>query len=266
MLKKLLKYDLRANMKIFLLIWPAMLLFTGLQRLLLCLKETGRMSEFLAASLTGIVILGLFAAVILCFVVCVIRFYSGLLRREGYLMFTLPVKPWQLLLSKLLSAMLTLAITAILAYVCSAIVLSGLDACVWDTMFNFSRILDQPLHAWTLVLAALCLLATLANTILRVYFVSCLGHLCRRARIFFSILFYYLIGILTQILITIASLLLTSVNTPIWLFRLGALMGGMSFNQVACLMLGSFLLCGIVIGCVYFFVSEVILRKRLNLE
>ena len=29
MMSKLLKYDLRANMKIFILIWPAMLLFAG---------------------------------------------------------------------------------------------------------------------------------------------------------------------------------------------------------------------------------------------
>ena len=41
MLSKLLKYDLRANIKIFLFIWPAMLAVAGLQRLLLGLGHPG---------------------------------------------------------------------------------------------------------------------------------------------------------------------------------------------------------------------------------
>ena len=265
MLRKLLKYDLRANMKLYLFIWPAMLLLAGLQRLLLELPVTGFLSHFLMSLLTGLMVLALIAMVVLCFVICVIRFYSGLLRREGYLMFTLPVKPWQLLLSKLLAAMLTLIPTCIFAYFGIALILSGTTDGVWNTMFNFSQILDQPLSAGTLILAGLTVLATVANMILRVYFVSCLGHLFRRARIFLSILFYYLIGVLMQI----ASMMtLVSVNYEPNTFvnSVFTWVETLSFNGAMSAFLGTILLINVAIGCVYFFVSEVILRKRLNLE
>lgn len=265
MLRKLLKYDLRANMKLYLFIWPAMLLLAGLQRLLLELPVTGFLSHFLMSLLTGLMVLALIAMVVLCFVICVIRFYSGLLRREGYLMFTLPVKPWQLLLSKLLAAMLTLIPTCIFAYFGIALILSGTTDGVWNTMFNFSQILDQPLSAGTLILAGLTVLATVANMILRVYFVSCLGHLFRRARIFLSILFYYLIGVLMQIT---SMLTLVSVNYEPNTFvnSVFTWVETLSFNGAMSAFLGTILLINVAIGCVYFFVSEVILRKRLNLE
>ena len=265
MLRKLLKYDLRANMKLYLFIWPAMLLLAGLQRLLLELPVTGFLGHFLMSLLTGLMVLALIAMAVLCFVICVIRFYSGLLRREGYLMFTLPVKPWLLLLSKLLAAMLTLIPTCIFAYFGIALILSGTTDGVWNTMFNFSQILDQPLSAGTLILAGLTVLAAVANMILRVYFVSCLGHLFRRARIFLSILFYYLIGVLMQI----ASMLtLVSVNYEPNTFvnSVFTWVESLSFNGAMSAFLGTILLINVAIGCVYFFVSEVILRKRLNLE
>lgn len=265
MLRKLLKYDLRANMKLYLFIWPAMLLLAGLQRLLLELPVTGFLSHFLMSLLTGLMVLALIAMVVLCFVICVIRFYSGLLRREGYLMFTLPVKPWQLLVSKLLAAMVTLIPTCIFAYFGIALILSGTMNGIWNTMFNFSQILDQPLSAGTLILAGLTVLAAVANMILRVYFVSCLGHLFRRARIFLSILFYYLIGVLMQIT---SMLTLVSVNYEPNTFvnSVFTWVESLSFNGAMSAFLGTILLINVAIGCVYFFVSEVILRKRLNLE
>lgn len=265
MLRKLLKYDLRANMKLYLFIWPAMLLLAGLQRLLLELPVTGFLGHFLMSLLTGLMVLALIAMAVLCFVICVIRFYSGLLRREGYLMFTLPVKPWLLLLSKLLAAMLTLIPTCIFAYFGIALILSGTTDGVWNTMFNFSQILDQPLSAGTLILAGLTVLAAVANMILRVYFVSCLGHLFRRARIFLSILFYYLIGVLMQIA---SMMMLVSVNYEPNTFvnSVFTWVESLSFNGAMSAFLGTILLINVAIGCVYFFVSEVILRKRLNLE
>ncbi len=139
MLRKLLKYDLRANMKLYLFIWPAMLLLAGLQRLLLELPVTGFLGHFLMSLLTGLMVLALIAMAVLCFVICVIRFYSGLLRREGYLMFTLPVKPWQLLVSKLVAAMVTIIPSCIFAYFGSALILSGTTNDVWSTMFNFKE-------------------------------------------------------------------------------------------------------------------------------
>lgn len=40
------------------------------------------------------------ALFVLTMIVIIQRFYKGLLCDEGYLMFTLPVKPWQLIATK----------------------------------------------------------------------------------------------------------------------------------------------------------------------
>lgn len=264
MMSKLLKYDLRANMKIFILIWPAMLLFAGLQRLLLNFHYEGALASALITLLTTLMVLSMLAAFTLCFVICIIRFYSGLLRREGYLMFTLPVKPWQLLLSKFLTALFTLAVTAVLSYGGIALMFSGTTE-VQQLLHGIKEFFGA-LSFGPALLFVLLMLAALANMILRVYFVSCLGHLFRRMRIFFSILFYYIISILIQVAAMVAIMGIAILPADSWLCSLAQWFGTLGANSALSLVFGGLLLLNIVAGCVYFFVSEVILRKRLNLD
>lgn len=264
MMSKLLKNDLRANMKIFILIWPAMLLFAGLQRLLLNFHYEGALASALITLLTTLMVLSMLAAFTLCFVICIIRFYSGLLRREGYLMFTLPVKPWQLLLSKFLTALFTLAVTAVLSYGGIALMFSGTTG-VQQLLHGIKEFFSA-LSFGPALLFVLLMLAALANMILRVYFVSCLGHLFRRMRIFFSILFYYIITILIQVAAMVAIMGIAILPANSWLCSLAQWFGTLGANSALSLVFGGLLLLNIVAGCVYFFVSEVILRKRLNLD
>ena len=264
MMSKLLKYDLRANMKIFIIIWPAMLLFAGLQRLLLNFHYEGALASALITLLTTLMVLSMLAAFTLCFVICIIRFYSGLLRREGYLMFTLPVKPWQLLLSKFLTALFTLAVTAVLSYGGIALMFSGTTG-VQQLLHGIKEFFGA-LSFGPALLFVLLMLAALANMILRVYFVSCLGHLFRRMRIFFSILFYYIISILIQVAAMVAIMGIAILPADSWLCSLAQWFGTLGANSALSLVFGGLLLLNIVAGCVYFFVSEVILRKRLNLD
>ena len=264
MMRKLLKYDLRANIKLFLFIWPAMLLFAGLQRLLLNFHYEGALASALITLLTTLMVLSMLAAFTLCFVICIIRFYSGLLRREGYLMFTLPVKPWQLLLSKFLTALFTLAVTAVLSYGGIALMFSGTTG--GQQLLHGIKEFFGALSFGPALLFVFLMLAALANMILRVYFVSCLGHLFRRMRIFFSILFYYIITILIQVAAMVAIMGIAILPADSWLCSLAQWFGTLGANSALSLVFGGLLLLNIVAGCVYFFVSEVILRKRLNLD
>ena len=116
-LSKLLKYDLRANLKIFLFIWPAILVFGLLERVALMAELPSKISAIFVNLTTVLFVLAVIAACVFALVISVIRFYSGLLRDEGYLMFTLPVRPWQLVLSKLLTALLTLVVTGLVSFV-----------------------------------------------------------------------------------------------------------------------------------------------------
>ena len=54
------------------------------------------------------------AVVVLAIVFIIQRFYNGLLKDEGYLMFTLPVKTWQLIKAKGLTALIVTVISGVI--------------------------------------------------------------------------------------------------------------------------------------------------------
>ena len=239
MLKKLLKYDFRANLKIFLFIWPAIIVFALLERVVIYLDSDAKAVTVLINLTTSLYALAIVAACIFALVVSVTRFYSGLLKDEGYLMFTLPVRPWQLILSKFLTAFATCAITITLS------------------VFSLSLIAKDPLGTLRDLFYSDSSFMTTGNLIL------CIGHLARSKRVLFSVLFYYGLNVLVEV-VTV-SIVMVCTSTPI---ADGIDHFLASFTPAGCIALGfSFLSVVLaVIGCIYFFVTERILRKHLNLE
>ena len=61
-LSKLLKYDLRANLKIYLLVWPCIIAFALLSRLALAADWHGRAATILTATTVTLFILAVIAA------------------------------------------------------------------------------------------------------------------------------------------------------------------------------------------------------------
>ena len=109
MLFKLLKYDFRSMWKTFSLVWAACLVLALVNRFTLPFEgETNvtiESGDSILAFITGLVFFGVIFAMFVAVMIFVIqRFYKGLLGNEGYLMNTLPVQSWQLVLSKLVCA------------------------------------------------------------------------------------------------------------------------------------------------------------------
>lgn len=253
-LGKLLKYDLRANLKIYLFIWPSLILLALIDRLSLILDIEGMLGTFFIMMTTSLFVLALIAACIISVVISIVRFYSGLLRREGYLMFTLPVKAWQLVLSKFLIALLTVAVTVGLSIVLAIFVFSGVEGLL-ETLSAMLSAGDIPTGI-SLVLTILICIVSLCVTILQIYLACCIGHLFRRMRILFTILFYYAIDITVEAAALIAAIGIVGVGV------IDNMMIGGSEN----LLLVIILLLEVGLSCVYYFFSERILRKHLNLE
>jgi uncharacterized membrane protein YuzA (DUF378 family) len=109
MLGKLTKYELKATARFFLPLYGALILMAALNRLTMDISARNITSVLMnvlsSISMTAYVILivGIFA---LTFIVMLQRFYKNLVKDEGYLMFTLPVKVWQLVVSKLIVSFL----------------------------------------------------------------------------------------------------------------------------------------------------------------
>ena len=105
MFGKLLKYEWKAMMKTMLPIYGATMVLAAVNGFLFqsilggWIDRSALFSTMQTTALTLymliLMIMGVFTAVMI-----VQRFYKGLLRQEGYLMFTLPVKTWKLIFSK----------------------------------------------------------------------------------------------------------------------------------------------------------------------
>ncbi len=99
MLIKLLKYEFKDTARIIPLFYLVTLIFAGM----VLLAKTLDIGWFRMTTSFLLLLLGIAVAVV-TLVVIVMRFYKNLYSNEGYLMFTLPVKPHLLLASKGITA------------------------------------------------------------------------------------------------------------------------------------------------------------------
>ena len=131
MLGRLLRYDLRSMYKKFAILWPAVLIVAFLNQMVVWGAEKASFFlelgglEFLFELAPAVVYFGLMVAlVVVSMFYVVLRFYQGLLGDEGYLMHTLPVKPWQLVASKLLTATMTVIVSGLVGILSIAILVT----------------------------------------------------------------------------------------------------------------------------------------------
>jgi len=276
MFGKLLKYDLRSMLKTFALIWGAALVLALVNRVTLSNIDT---NQFFGTGriLSIVLFVGvLVATAVLALIFIVQRFYKGLLGEEGYLMFTLPVKSWQLILSKAVSAVIVLAVSSVVAGVSLCIMAS---ASLWLRGFMTVQIpsmfddLRQELSlsgfSFAVVIAELIVLSLLDSAvgIYQIYAAIALGHLFRKHRVILSFVMYLL---LNSAVSTFSSrFIFLGVNSHAfasfthWLRMLAD--GGKGLLAANIVLAGLFLLIVLQLA-VFHLITERILSKRLNLE
>lgn len=131
MLMKLLKYDMKSMLKTILPLWfVALVVSVVIGTSYLVRNEAAE--RYIV--ILFIILFAFFVAISVVNVVMIVqRFWNGLLKDEGYLMFTLPASPRSLILSKLISASIITAISTIVGLVCLFIITS---LYTFDTDFN----------------------------------------------------------------------------------------------------------------------------------
>lgn len=184
MLFKLLKYDFRAMWKQFSLIWGAALALALVNRFVI----RGNI-PFAAENIPDLVALTFGAVLVAMFVIAIgfviNRFSKGLLGNEGYLMHTLPVRPWQLVLSKLICGAVTWVGCGVVAILSPVFMLPWnlldlLQFSLWQTALR-----DIAKHPDMLVLAAefcLVILSFIIQSIAVIYLAISIEHLFTRHR------------------------------------------------------------------------------------
>ena len=269
MLGKLLKYELKSTSRMMPIIYGAVLvvgLVLGfLIRIQTHFNETGFYSApgestnaLLNIAMIAFILiytLLIVAMEVMTLIMIVMRFYKNLLQGEGYLMHTLPVKTWQLVTSKLIVAVIWEIIAAIVAFA-SAILLgasSGLlgyifsEADVWEIIRELVNAVDM-----NFVLFILLMIVAPITAILQFYFAMAIGNLADKNKLLFSVLAFIGLNIVLSIIsavVGIAPMLLSGspeqFHIDSYLLR--------TLIQYA------------VLGVGFFFGTETILRKKLNL-
>lgn len=115
---KLCKYEFRSTWRSYMMMYAIILLSATISAIS---NLTGSMDShsillLLFGAATMVYVIALIVAIILCFVNILRSYNRSMFQREAYLTHTLPIKPWQLIVVKLLSAFLWLIITGIVTW------------------------------------------------------------------------------------------------------------------------------------------------------
>ena len=218
---KLIKYEFRSSIKLMALIWAAIIVSSVLFSL--CgnafqgavvdgsdPQVAGLFGEIVTFITGFMYFMSIMAMIVITLVLIVMRFYKGLFGSEGYLMNTLPVKPWQLITSKgVVAAVLVIAGVAV--FVISVMILAGLSgiADITEAFREISAVMKaEPMLILTAIELLIIVIVGLLKSIYQVYASLAIGQLVNKYRILLALGAYIGINIalsvIAMILMTIA--------------------------------------------------------------
>ena len=266
MLLRLLKQDIRSTGRIMAVLYAAVLVLAAVSRVLTSFVDETVASVLImvfSRLISILFVIAVVACVVMTFVLMIIRFYKNFLTDEGYLMFTLPVTTGQLIWSKLLVAVFWVIVSAAVGVLASFILTVGTDA--QDVIFgiDFSELFrgfTGGQTALVVVLTATLVLLYAGYTYLRCYAAMAVGQSFGSRKLLLSVVFYIAFGIAESILTTaLASPLL---NTKAF--------ENIMFNaepfDVVLRFLGGANVLYLVLCAIYFAVTYLFFRKKLNLQ
>lgn len=252
MVAKLIKQELKALLRILVFLGIACLSLGVVGRLLVAADRYG----FIGILLNVVAIYVSFAMIFAAFILSVVRFSRSLYTGEGYLTFSLPVTTDQLLISKILSALISMFVGAGFSVLTTVIVLTGVSSELWffgassfgEIFFGFLEGIVE--NSILVAEGVILMIVGMPLLLLACYAVSSIGQLFSKARGFITF------GIGFVVFVIVVPILNTYCLIPI--LRLAS----MASEHLSIWIL-IFLEAGVDVGC-YFLVRYIITHK-LNL-
>ena len=279
MLIKLMKYDMKSLSRAFIPMWilaPIVaMLFSFSIRGMIELENNPWLPGFMNAgngillAVTAVVFIGVIVGLMVMTILFIIqRFWNGLLKEEGYLMFTLPVKTWELIVSKALVATLVTCISSVVA-VFSCVVLGVFSsgevirtfAYMWRTFLE--GVIEIDLSFWVhLILLVLLGITGAVKSIYHLYAAMSMGQLFEGHRVAGSCVSYIGISIAFSVIAGIIGIIVSYAD-PDFLYR-GIYYNGKDLWGIFYLSYTLFLTMLQIV--IFHVISERILATKLNLE
>lgn len=268
MLVKLMKHEFRATARIFLPLCGALLILSAVTRLLFGTDYDFdsdnfvlMMSVMISIFLYGMMICAIY---VMSFFVMVQRFYKNLLGDEGYIMFTLPVRPWQHILSKLLVSIIWMG-GVVIVTIASALILSmsrDLFEAIPEILTGIVQFNEFAKFGDYMILLEmfLMILFSTAMGILLIYASISLGQLWNKHKIFGGFIAFIVLSVVSEIIGTILTMGGSNIAKAMGIFQ------NMRFDEAIHLpfIYVSFLC--LLFGGAYYAITHYLLTKKLNLE
>lgn len=228
---KLIKYEFKSSFKLMGIVWAALIVSSLLFSLCTNVFQsavdypTGHSTASniisdVATAVTGFLYVMLMVAMVVITIILVImRFYKGLFGNEGYMMNTLPVKPWQLITSKGTAAA-ALVLASLIVSILSIIILSGLSgiAGIPEILHIIAGLIgEEPMLLLLGIEAIILVIAGLLKSIYQIYASLAIGQLVNKYRLLLALAAYTGINMVLGFITAIFGIILESLDTSGWL-------------------------------------------------
>lgn len=263
MLSRLIGYEMKAFGRILLPLYGVAIILSLLVGIEFKVVSGSQLSE---STVGTILILFLGLLIMAIFIVTVVlsvgRFYTNLLGREGYLMFSLPTGTGTLIWAKVISSIIWSFLSTAVAALAAMIPVLAYPGTMDDLADmgkhgGWSILIDAVApYRVNIILAVLLVIALLAYNIVNIYAAIAIGQLWSDHRIIGSALAYIAMGIIEMILLGVTG------NTIFQSDKWGDLSQAMTVTGTE---IAAIIACLVGIA-VYGFITWILLDRKLNLE
>ncbi|MBP5225563.1 MAG: hypothetical protein J6Z38_08310 [Lachnospiraceae bacterium] len=270
MVRKLLKYDLKAVFKYLVVIYAIILGTAGFNRLLQVFEQENALWYDIAfRSSVVLLVIGIASLMLLTVILLVYRFQRNLFSNEGYLTFTLPATVHEHLWAKILCALICMASSVAVVLLSVLIATSGeVFAELWSGVrFLFSRLVRavKPLNMTLYIVeVTVLLILTAIDSVMLLETCITLGQLAKKHRIGLAVGIFFIQYFIFQIVGTLF-LIFEAMRD----FELFVVLGEAfdknpiaSFHVLFCVII----VIALLLFLLYYFVMHRVMKKHLNLE
>lgn len=269
MLRKLLKHEFRATGRIMLPLYLILLVTSvGANSSVRGLLNTDNgILTVLGGLLVMAFTIAIIAVCVVNMVVMVQRFYKNLLQDEGYVMMTLPCSTHQHVWSKLIVSAVWFTLTILAVFLACLIMATDIEAirAVGEFFMDVLRALAGrfSLNAAAFVVELL-LMYFLGSCALCLQFYAALaiGHSRPTHKMAWSVLAFFVMWFITQLLIGVLVTVLDETAFYYFLMKVTDIRGVAGVHATFWFLI----ICEVLYGAVFYFLTTFFLKRHLNLE
>lgn len=261
MLRKLMKYDLKEIFKSLVPVYVAGLLLAVISRLFDVLTNQWTAFQVPGGFVLTFFIIAMIATPILTFIIGVMRYYKTMVKDEGYLTHTLPVKKTTLINSKIISSVIATISSVVVVIIAIMIRVIGIPGA--NEVFEVLWLAFTDILGWQfLVILGFSTLIGTTNFFIEVFTAISLGQRHKANKVGMTCVYAIAIYYINQILATVIILVPMFLNKEWW----EAMNSDMPpMNILNGYMIGALLL-SVAFGVVYYIINARLMKEKLNLE